>query len=125
VKFLEFAAVALAGGFGAAFRLGADAWVRARTSGNLPAGTVLINVLGSFLLGMLAGASAARGIPEFWQVVIGVGLLGGFTTFSTISVETIALIRERRHLTAVVVALGLLVVSVFAAGTGLWLGNLF
>ncbi|PKQ26556.1 MAG: fluoride efflux transporter CrcB [Actinobacteria bacterium HGW-Actinobacteria-4] len=119
---LVFIAVALAGGIGAASRLWLDARIRAVTSGNYPVGTMVINVAGSFLIGTAAGLGAARGLPESWLMVIEVGLFGGFTTFSTISVETIALVRERRHGTAVVVALGLLVVAVLAAAAGLWIG---
>ena len=119
---LLFLGVALAGGLGAALRLVVDGLVRARMRTALPVGTVLINVVGSLLLGLLTGLTLASWLPDAWHLVLGGGLMGGFTTFSTASYETVRLARDRRSLAALVNGLGMLVLSVGCAFLGLWLG---
>jgi CrcB protein len=117
-----FLALALAGGLGAALRLVVDGLVQTRLRSSLPLGTLLINVVGSLLLGVLTGFTLAQWLPEAWHLVLGGGLMGGFTTFSTASYETVRLAQARRSLPAVVTGLGMLVVSVGCAFLGLWLG---
>ncbi|WP_130179389.1 fluoride efflux transporter CrcB [Cryobacterium sp. SO1] len=119
---LLFMAVALAGGAGAALRLWVDGVVRARVSTALPVGTLLINVVGSLLLGLITGLTLAAWLPEAWHLMLGGGLMGGFTTFSTASVETVRLAQDRRSLSALVNGLGMLVLAVSSAFLGLWLG---
>jgi len=119
---LLFLAVSLAGGLGAALRLFVDGVVRARATTALPVGTLLINVLGSLLLGLLTGLTLSAWLPEAWHLVLGGGLMGGFTTFSTASVETVRLAQNRRSLLTLVNGLGMLVLSVACAFFGLWLG---
>ena len=89
---------------------------------SLPLGTLLINVLGSLLLGLITGLTLALWLPEAWHLVLGGGLLGGFTTFSTASVATVRLIQDRRYSAALINGLGMLVLSVAGAGVGLWWG---
>ncbi|MET1037665.1 MAG: CrcB family protein [Aeromicrobium sp.] len=106
--------MALAGGLGAGGRYGLDAWMRPRVSDRLPWPTLLINVTGSFALGLLVGL----GTGDTWLMIAGTGLLGGYTTFSTASVETVQLALAGRHSAAAVNALTTLVVSVAAAAVG-------
>lgn len=110
--------VALAGGVGAAARFGLDGFVRGRLPRVGPWSTALINVSGSFLLGLLV-AQAPHGT---WHDVLGTGLLGGYTTFSTASLEAVRLVEGRRHLQALAYAGGVLVLSVAAAWLGLAVG---
>jgi len=117
-----FVAVALAGGLGAAARLVVDGVLRARVRTAFPLGTTVINVSGSLLLGLLTGLALANLVSAQWQLILGGGLLGGYTTFSTASVETVRLLQGRRYLLALATGLGMLVASVAAAGFGLWLG---
>lgn len=112
--------IALAGGLGAATRLVIDGLVRHRVTSTFPWATVLINVTGSFLLGLLVGT----GSGDRWQDVLGTGFLGGYTTFSTASLETAGLLLDRRPLAAVANGLGVLVACVAAASGGLALGRL-
>ena len=119
---LLFLAVSLAGGLGAALRLFLDGVVRARVKTTLPLGTLLINVLGSLLLGVITGLTLALWLPEAWHLVLGGGLMGGFTTFSTASVETVRLAQARRSYATLANGLGMLVLSVACAFLGLWLG---
>lgn len=110
--------LAIAGGVGAALRFVVDGLVRDRLGGRLPWGTAIINVSGSFLLGLLTGL-ATRGLTADVVLVLGTGLLGGYTTFSTASVETIRLLQQRRIGASLLYGVGVLVVSVAAALLGL------
>jgi CrcB protein len=83
--------IALAGGIGTALRYAAGA-AAARWGGELPYGTLLVNALGSFALAVVAEALAGTtllGVEA--RLVLGVGLLGGFTTYSSFNLETIRL----------------------------------
>ena len=111
--------LALAGGLGAGTRYVVDLWVRPRVSSRLPWSTLLINVTGSFALGLLVGAGAGATS----HAVLGTGFLGGYTTFSTASVETAHLVLDRRYAAAAVIALVMLTVSVAAAAGGYALGR--
>lgn len=117
-----FVLLCLAGGVGAVARFVADGLVRSRVSGALPWGTVLINVTGSLLLGLVTGMLGAQLLSPELQLVLGAGFLGGYTTFSTASVETARLLQERRVLYALGNLLGTLVVGAAAAAVGLVLG---
>ena len=111
--------VALAGGLGAGTRYLVDSWVRPRVPSTLPWSTLLINVTGSMLLGMIIGIGAGEG----WHSIAGVGFLGGYTTFSTASVETVHLALDRRYSAAFINAVGMLVVCVAAASLGYVFGR--
>lgn len=121
---LLFAGICLAGGAGAALRLLVDGWCRGRFGDRLPWGTLLINVSGSLLLGLLTGLALRHGLPTPWRLVLGTGLLGGYTTFSTAAWETVRLLGRRDALGAAVTGLGMLVLGVTAAAGGLALGQL-
>lgn len=119
-----FGLLCVAGGLGAVARFVIDGLVRERTSGALPWGTIAINVSGSFLLGLLTGLVAARALPAEWQLVAGTGFLGGYTTFSTASLETVRLLQEHRWAAGLVTGLGVVVCATAAAGLGWWIGAL-
>jgi CrcB protein len=87
-----------------------------------PLGTTIINVSGSFLLGLVAGLALGEVVNPQWQLIVGTGFLGGYTTFSTASFETIRLAQERRYGAALTNGLGMLIGAVAAAGLGLWIG---
>ena len=117
--------VALAGGIGAATRFVVDAQIGRRAPNlGMPLGTVAINISGSFLLGVVVGWwSAHTGDPGL-KMVLGTGFMGGYTTFSTASVEAARLARAGQNLRVLVHAGGMFVVSIVMAGLGLWLGTL-
>jgi CrcB protein len=117
-------AVAVAGGLGAVARLVLDGVLRSRVAINFPLGTTVINVTGSFLLGLVTGLALAHGLPVEWRAILGTGFLGGYTTFSTASYETVRLAQQRRYRAAFVNGFGMLVLALAAAGLGLWLGSL-
>ena len=109
----------LAGASGALSRFVLDALVKQRWRSPVPLGTVLINVTGSLLLGVLAGAVLLHGQSSAWQTVVGTGFCGGYTTFSTASFETVRLAQQGRRVLALGNALGSLAASVAACAAGL------
>ncbi|MGN7799977.1 fluoride efflux transporter CrcB [Leifsonia sp. 22587] len=117
-------AVAAAGGVGAVARLLFDGALRSWLRTGYPIGTTIINVTGSFLLGLVTGLALAHGLPPEWRAVLGTGFLGGYTTFSTASYETVRLAQQRRYRAAAFNGVGMLVLALAAAGLGLWLGQL-
>lgn len=115
---LSVAAVAIGGGLGATLRYMVTTLVGRWASGpGFPWGTLTVNVLGSLLLGLLVGVIAKKcPLPMIWQTFLFVGVLGGFTTFSTFSLETV-LLAERHYGLAVayvVASVGAGVAAVFA-----------
>lgn len=118
--------LALGGGGGAALRYVADVAVSSRWRRPFPLATFLINVSGSLALGLLVGWCYAGSAGPGWSLavsVIGTGVLGGYTTFSTASYDTLRLGREGRVVMALSYAVGTMVATVTAAALGLWLGE--
>lgn len=111
--------IALAGGLGAATRLVLHGLIRTHTAARFPWGTVLINSSGAFALGLVMAAATS----DHWQAIAGVGFLGGYTTFSTASVETARLAHDGRYRAALANTLGALTVAVAAASLGYWLAT--
>jgi CrcB protein len=112
--------VALGGGMGAAARylIGVQAM---RRLGEAWPGTLAVNVVGGLLMGMLAGYLAHRGgaDQERWRLLLGVGVLGGFTTFSAFSLETVLMIEKRAYGQAFGYATASVVLSLVALFAGL------
>jgi CrcB protein len=98
-----------------------DQAVTRRRADAFPAGTWLINVTGSFVLGLLTGLAAHHGLSEQAVAVAGAGVCGGYTTFSTFSYETIRLTEEGAGLVAVGNIIGSLAAGLAAAALGLGL----
>ena len=114
-------AVAVAGGAGAAGRFLLDGLINTGREFRLPVGTLTINITGSLLLGITVGAATHLGAVPV--AVLGTGVMGGYTTFSTASFETVRLARSGRITAAAINGLGMLVVSVTAATAGILLGG--
>ncbi|MBM9469083.1 fluoride efflux transporter CrcB [Nakamurella leprariae] len=112
----------VAGGVGAVLRFVVDGLLRARWPGRLPWPTAVINVSGSLVLGLLTGLVAA-GVPGSWALVLGTGLCGGWTTFSTASFETVRLLQQRRWGAGAGYLLGSLILSIAAAAIGFAVGR--
>lgn len=122
---LVFVLVAGAGGLGAVARFGLDTAIRARTAGRtLPWGTIVVNLTGSLLLGAVVGFGMAGVFDADVGAIAGTGFLGGYTTFSAASFESVQLIRRRRYGAALANGLGVLIACTLVAGLGLWLGVL-
>ncbi|MFI5278550.1 MAG: fluoride efflux transporter CrcB [Ktedonobacterales bacterium] len=114
-------------GFGATGALGAAAryliveWIAHWRVRRFPLATFLINITGAFALGFLTTAFASAAQLDM-RLLLGVGFLGGYTTFSTLSYETFALGRRGESLYAWLNAGGSLLAGVVAAALGLALG---
>ncbi|WP_432395210.1 fluoride efflux transporter CrcB [Pseudarthrobacter sp. L19] len=124
MSLVTVALLGLAGGLGAASRFLLDGLIRSRVRAALPVATIVINVTGSFLLGLIAGAVGAHAAPAELQLIAGTGFLGGYTTFSTASFETVRLVQSGRSGLALVNGLGTALAAVGAAAAGLVLGGL-
>lgn len=113
--------ISLAGGLGAVSRFMGDGLVRTALGRNFPWGTLIINITGSFVLGMLTGSILYGHMSRNAGLIIGTGFCGGFTTFSTASFEAVRLIEEKRYLACIVQVFGQAALALLAAGIGLWL----
>ncbi|WP_399697018.1 fluoride efflux transporter CrcB [Xenophilus sp.] len=92
---MEFLIVFLGGGLGSAMRHGVNVLAARYVASGFPFGTLAINVLGSFVMGLIVELLALRmGLPQNLRLFLTTGILGGFTTFSTFSLEA-ALLHER------------------------------
>ena len=115
--------VAVAGGAGAGVRYVLDRVLGTREG--FPVGILVVNVSGSLVLGLLTGLGTLIA-PEV-ALILGTGLLGGYTTFSAVSVDSVLLAERRRWRDAAADLLGTLVLSVAAAaaglGAGLWIAE--
>lgn len=114
----------VAGGLGATLRYLADTRISSRVGTGFPWGTFVINVSGSLLLGLVTSLAAEMIVDAQVRMAVGTGLLGGYTTFSTASVQTLDLLRAGRRVRAAVFAVGMLFASLCGAAIGLFLGSL-
>lgn len=114
-----FLLLVLAGGLGAVTRYVLDGLIRARTgSRGFPWPTAIINVSGAFVLGFISGLAVARIADTDVVAVVCTGFLGGYTTFSTASWETVQLLRKKKYELAAAYGIGVLVVTVVVALAG-------
>ena len=97
---IEFLAVCVAGGIGAALRFIIDGAIRHRTPPSFPYATMIINISGSLVLGLLAGLVLGQVASHHWQLIIGTGMMGGYTTFSSYALEIVTLMRDDKLLRA-------------------------
>jgi fluoride exporter len=111
--------VFLGAGIGGALRHGVNVGATKLFGFGFPFGTFIVNVVGSFAMGLFAGYFAYRtGVPQHVRLFLTTGILGGFTTFSTFSLDAALLIERHAYGAAV----GYMVGSVAAALAGLFFG---
>lgn len=113
--------VVLAGaGLGGLARYVAGTWIMAKYGGRFPLGTFVINVTGAFLIGVLLTLLTERFHPHpNWRLFLVVGLLGGYTTFSSFEYETYQAVRDGERWLGLVYVGG----SVMLGYLGVWLGT--
>lgn len=115
----KYLVVLLGGGVGAVVRFLAGTFVLKFFAGAFPLGTLLINVSGSFLIGILMTFFLNHStINPNWRLFLVTGILGGYTTFSSFEWETLVTLREGAAFTA----MSYLVLSVVLGFAGVWLG---
>ncbi|HEY2042159.1 MAG TPA: fluoride efflux transporter CrcB [Jatrophihabitans sp.] len=88
--------VFLGGAVGAPSRYLLDRYVRAKLAAPFPSGTLVVNLIGCFILGLISAGVAHAGWSPSVQALAGTGFCGGLTTFSTFSVEAVELLQGRR-----------------------------
>ena len=92
---LKLLAVAVGGGIGAVTRYLVSVWAAGRFGANFPYGTLIVNVAGCFMIGLFMTLTTERLIVSpYWRLVFAVGFLGGLTTFSSFSYETLRLVED-------------------------------
>lgn len=111
--------VGVAGALGAVLRYLADGAVQDRSTGFFPFGTLTVNVVGSFVLGLVAGLTLGHGVSGRLETVVGTGLCGGLTTWSTVTWETVRLAEEESIGAGALATLANLAASLVAAAVGL------
>jgi len=116
---MEVGIVALGGALGAILRYLVTSWVQHRVD-FFPWGTVVVNLVGSFLIGIVLEMTLRGFLSSQARLLLGVGILGGFTTFSSLSWEMLTLLEEGDILPAFLYGFGSLVIGVFCA----WLGSI-
>ncbi|HLW75477.1 MAG TPA: fluoride efflux transporter CrcB [Bryobacteraceae bacterium] len=110
--------VMLGGASGTLARYLIGAAITARAGGRFPLGTVFINISGSFLVGFLMTILTQRWTNPNWRLLLVVGFLGGYTTFSAFEWENLVLLRDGARMAALLNGVGSVVVGLLAV----WLG---
>jgi len=115
----NYIAIALGGAIGACLRYAINEWSLQLLGRSFPFGTLLVNMLGAFIIGLLYGLIITEQIAATpWRVFIGIGLLGALTTFSTFSLDTFLLLQQG----AMVKAVSNVFLNVLVCLTLTWLG---
>lgn len=109
----------VAAGVGAPARYAVDTLVQARNEGVFPWGTLVVNVSGCFVLGVLTGLVMYHGLGGSVKTVLGTGCMGAYTTFSTFSFETVRLAEEGAAAAALRNVAASVVLGLAAAAAGL------
>ena len=115
---VDYLLVAVGGAVGAPLRYLTDRFVSSRHDSLFPWGTFIVNVVGSFLLGLLAGAALVGAGTSDLGLLLGVGLCGALTTYSTFSYETARLFEQRARLYAVANIAGSVLAGLVAVTAG-------
>jgi CrcB protein len=90
---VKYLLVMLGGGIGSLVRYAAGTAISARFASLFPLGTMIVNVTGSFLIGLLMTLLSERLPHPYWRLLLVVGFLGGYTTFSSLEWETFSAVR--------------------------------
>jgi fluoride exporter len=115
--------VILGGAIGAPLRYLTDRAVQSRHASEFPWGTWTVNVVGSFVLGVVAAASLSAGTPGWLLPLVGTGVCGALTTFSTFGYETVRLVERHESTTAALNVLASLAVGLAAVSLGWIVGG--
>jgi CrcB protein len=117
-------AIAAGGALGSVLRYGLSNWVYSLAGRGFPYGTLVVNVLGSLAMGILFVLMVERmGTSAVWRAGMLIGVLGGFTTFSTFSIETFNLIEQGAMAKAAANMLASLILCVCATWFGVMLAR--
>ena len=117
--------IALAGALGALARYAVDGWVSRRATGAFPWGTLVVNLTGAFVLGLFFTLMTEHFRTAPWiRATVLVGLIGAYTTFSTLSLETYRLLEDGAYGLAFANAFGSMVAGVLVVFAGVAVGRM-
>ncbi len=123
---INLSLVFVGGGIGAVARYWMQGIMYRFMSGVLPYGTIAVNVLGCFMIGLLmTGMEERFMVNPSLRIFITIGILGGFTTFSSFSFETIALFQDGEIFFGMLNVLASVVICLSATYVGVFIGKLF
>ena len=112
------------GALGSVARYLLDVWIQRLLPGSFPTGILVVNALGSFLLGLAMTLLEARGaLDTTLRLTLAAGVLGGFTTYSSFNYQTLELLRQRDWAAGGLNLVGTVVLCLLAGGMGLGAGR--
>ncbi|TXR62789.1 fluoride efflux transporter CrcB [Bacillus sp. AY18-3] len=117
---MEALLVAIGGFFGAITRFAISNWFKKRKKTSFPIATFLINITGAFLLGYIIG----NGVSTSWQLLLGTGFMGAFTTFSTFKLDSIQLFNRKNFGILFLYLSATYIIGILFAFLGMQLGGI-
>lgn len=119
---MEYLWIGIGGFFGANARFMLGREITQRLGAHFPYSTLVVNLTGAFLIGVLITILADRVVDEpMWRHLAIVGFLGGYTTFSTYTIEAVALLQDGRWTAALTYLLGSNLLGLLACFAGIWI----
>lgn len=117
--------VVVGGGVGSGLRFLVGTWMQQHAGTEFPWGTMIVNVSGAFLIGLVLALVADDALPGEGRMLVGVGLVGGYTTFSTLSHDTIQLVLQGEIPAALLNSFGQMSLGLLATYLGMvFIGSL-
>lgn len=122
---IDILVVAVGGALGAVGRHLIGTYISKSFSGSFPMGTFFINVMGCFLMGLLMSSLIQKELADTtWRLFLCVGVLGGFTTFSSFGYEALTMLYAGKTMMAGLYAGSSVIAGLFSAGTGMLLARM-
>jgi fluoride exporter len=121
-----YAAVMIGGAIGSALRYAMSTWIAEASHSTFPWGTLAVNILGSLVIGVFTGLTGPDGpllVSPVGRAFVTIGIIGGFTTFSSFSFQTMLLLQDGQWFPAVGNILSSVVLCLVATGGGIALAN--
>lgn len=123
MNFKDMALVALGGAIGSVLRYSVGRVMGPQADTSIPWHTFAVNASGAFAIGLLLVIAARSGWPAWWRPLIAVGILGGYTTFSTFSLEVVELGLRGHFVVAAGYAIGSLSAGIAGCAAGIAIGR--
>lgn len=118
-------AIGIGSFIGGVFRYLLSQFIHAKYVHAIPFGTLSVNIIGSFLIGIVFGLAEKGNFSNEWRLFLATGVIGGFTTFSSFSYETVALMRDDNFGYSFIYISASILLSLFATFVGILLTKLF
>ena len=123
---MQWLAVALGGALGSMARYALSTWVFQVSSHKFPYATLTVNILGSFVMGILFVVIVERAaLPQEMRSLLMIGFIGAFTTFSTFSLDALGLWQNGHLFMALIYTLATVILCLIAISSAIWLTRLF